>query len=231
MKKFIALFLTLLFCVALSLNAYADLWIPPVDDGGYCQALVQISGTAEAEPLNRLASELLRGEVTDQNVFAYAERWVEYRGDREYSFIFAVYQTTADPETCYALEDPKSAENAQWLCNYSVLLTYLGDTGATQFEASDFTVKEYSAFPAVVHVEDYIDDVTLSYIEVTEATETVESEPLPSFETVTETGTPADEALEESGFRTSGTILLTAGVAVLALGTGLAIALIFRKKR
>lgn len=332
MKKLISLTLALLFCFAISLSAFADVWIPPIDDEYYCQALKELAHSkGGAEVLNRYASEYLQaglktfdestadeeiaavvvrmilqhpkqyegvmsdpsgvtgisaeafaacaetrfgrtlraedffecmngsflvsesttaayetpsnaayaqsgkfGDYADdaahpRNVFAYAEDSY-YMGDGIYQFSFRIYETTSDPETCYALNDPRTAENALCVGYCYIALKYSGDVEATQFDASGFSLLHF--------LNDRLSEEELAFLNEEEPQEVseLETEATPTFETVTEHGTPIDEATvdeapKESGFWTIGTIITVIAVAVAALGAGAAILLLKKKKR
>ena len=66
MKKIIIACLALVLCAALTAPVYADVWIPPTDDGGYNEALTQLPHSGEAaEPLNVFLSNCVSTGLTD----------------------------------------------------------------------------------------------------------------------------------------------------------------------
>lgn len=66
MKKLITLLLALLLCAALTLPAFADVWIPPTDDGKWNRALTSLPEDGSAcEPLNRFLSRFVEADLTD----------------------------------------------------------------------------------------------------------------------------------------------------------------------
>lgn len=308
MKKLIIIVLTLLLCSAFSLNAFADVWIPPTDDGGYCEALAELaSNPEEAEVLNRFASEYLQAglesfsdSTSDEEVAAAvvrmicqhperyegisyacgrcvyigipseifaacakekfgrtlraddyfdfengifhvkqtAELWQAsnrfavaevgyYNGDSNYHFSFKVYETTADPETCYALEDPTTAENAEFI-GYSIInLYYGGDLAAKHFETSDFTLTylgTLSNFPIAAETAETQETQETQY----QTPEETEAGSVSKTAEVTEANT---EKPSSGGLGTTGTIVFTAAVAAAVAAAAVAIVLIWKKKR
>ncbi len=302
MKKLFSLVLALLLCCALSVSAFADVWIPPTDDGGYCEALVQLAfNKEEAEAFNRFAGEYLSAglegfdkSTTDEEVAAAVVRMILqhperyegvissydssgvvgisaeafaacaeekfgrtlraedyytlrehrflvtasdtgsgetphrfvsasagfYNGDRTYHFMFELYETTADPETCYALEDPLDAENAEFVGYFYLDLYYSGDIEATTIQTSDLTVTGFDMFTFV----------TPDWTELAETQETAEAETDVRVETEA-VAAPLSENSNDSGFWKTETIIVTAVVTAAALGAVVAILLIWKKKR
>lgn len=231
MKKLTALILTLFLCSACTLSSFADVWIPPTDDGGYCPALIDLPGSKGEEFLNRFVSEFLHSSTSKADIFANCE-WCFYNGSAEYDFSFNIYQTTAAPEDCYALQDPSDAENALRIGRCSLQIRYDGDMEATTFSDSNFTLIDHEIYFFTEEEIERANGMTAQ----PDMTEEFQDQPIPEITAITETQSVPETSTEtdstaESGFWTTGTILLAAGVAVLALGAVLAIALIFRKKR
>lgn len=307
MKKLISLALALLLCCALSLTAFADLWIPPTDDGGYCDALAMLAWRKdEVEVINRYASEYLQAgleffsdSTADEDVAAAvvrmicqhperyegisyacgrvavigipeevfaacaeekfgrtlradnffdcengifhvketAELWElsnrfavaevsYYNGESNYHFSFKIYETTADPETCYALEDPTAAENAEFIGYCYIDLRYSGYLTATHFEASDFTLTQLDV---------YAMSVSPVETEIAETRETQQQTPeetaAPSASESTEAHAQIEEPQKGDGFWTTETIVVTAVVAAAVIGAGIAVLLLWKKKR
>lgn len=163
-----------------------------------------------------------------RSLFAHAERCY-YQGDGEYAFWFGTYETTGDAEAYYDLNDPLSAENAQLVgfCNLSV--KFVGDVEATQFDASDFYLLWLETYK-------FTEEEVKLYNEPDPSESAEETEASAPFETVTEHGTPVEtatveETAERGGFRSTGTILLTAAVFTAAIGACVAILRIKKKKR
>ena len=71
MKKLFALCLALVLCAALTAPVFADVWIPPTDDGGYNEALTELPQSGEAaEPLNVFLSNYVSAGLTDFDAYA-----------------------------------------------------------------------------------------------------------------------------------------------------------------
>ncbi|MBQ3356751.1 MAG: hypothetical protein IJG45_06525 [Oscillospiraceae bacterium] len=156
-----------------------------------------------------------------RNLFAYANS-AYYLGDGNYQMYFLTYETTSDPETCYAINDPETAENARRVGYCYMMLKYSGDVEATQFDPSDFTLLGF-----------YTDTLTEEETERLNQRETqtvTEPESPPTFAMAVDDA-PTDEAPQDAGFWTTGTILLTVGIAVLAVGAAIAVLLIKKIKR
>lgn len=219
MKRLISLFLILLLCCACSVSVFADVWLPPIDDGGYCEALENLPGTEGEEILNRIASSLVCKRWAEEDVFANCD-WGSYLGDREYLFLFSVYQTTADPETCYALEDPRSAENALLIGRFNLQIKYEGDIEATTFADSDLT-------PLDCQITKY------SEAEIARANHiTAQSATTAEVAAVLVTEAAAETDSKANGsFWTAGTILLVIGVSAAAIAAAAAILLVKKKQR
>ena len=71
MKKIIIACLVLVLCAALTAPVFADVWIPPTDDGGYNEALTELPQSGEAaEPLNVFLSNYVTAGLTDFDAYA-----------------------------------------------------------------------------------------------------------------------------------------------------------------
>ena len=149
---------------------------------------------------------------------------------------FGFNSSKPQAEACYALSDPETAENAEEVGGCQVQLKYLGDTEATQFDVSDFTLTFLQKYDAsgdytVLYSEAEIQEVT----ETEEITE-IEVDTIVVTEAVTASETaeniePTVTETNDSGFWTTDKIIITAAVGAAVVAAAIAIALIFRKKR
>lgn len=110
MKKIIIACLALVLCAALTAPVYADVWIPPTDDGGYNESLTKLPQSGEAaEPLNVFLSDCVSTGLTDFDagtdddaVVSAVLKYLELHPDR-YPGSVAAY-TAADGTACMRID-------------------------------------------------------------------------------------------------------------------------------